>query len=50
MNKFTNEQLKAALVELYTTNELAAYQLAFDELNYRIGDDAFDSWLDEVGI
>ena len=50
MNKFTNEQLKAALVELYKINELAAYQLAFDELNARMGDDAFDSWLDEVGI
>ena len=50
MNKFTTKQLKAALVELHKTNENAAYQLAFDELNCRMGDDAFDSWLAEVGI
>ena len=50
MNKFTTEQLKAALVELYKLDELAAYQLAFDELNSRMGDDAFDLWLDEAGI
>ena len=50
MNKFTTEQLKAALIDLYKTNETGAYQLAFDELNRRMGDDAFDAWLDEVGI
>jgi|GEM_PF-3223908 len=50
MNKYTTAQLKAALVELHKMDELAAYQLAFNELNRRMGDDAFDAWCDEVGI
>ena len=50
MNKFTTAQLKAALIELHKTNETKAYQLAFDEMNLRMGYDAFDAWLDEVGI
>lgn len=50
MKKFTTTQLKNALIELHKTNETGAYQLAFDELNRRMGDDAFDAWCDEVGI
>jgi hypothetical protein len=29
---------------------LAAYALAFDELNRRMGDQAFDAWLDANGL
>lgn len=53
MNKFTTEQLKAALLGLRTRNDQdgnAAYALAFDELHSRMGDDAFDSWLDANGL
>lgn len=53
MNKFTTEQLKAALLELYKRNDQdsnAAYALAFEELNRRMGDQAFDAFLDANGL
>lgn len=53
MNKYSTGQLKAALIELHKRNDEAAnraYRMTFDELNARMGDDAFDAWLEEVGI
>ena len=49
MLKFTTTQLQAATIELFARNDAdstAAYQLAFDELHKRMGDTAFDAWLD----
>lgn len=53
MNKFTTEQLKEALIGLYARKDEdsnAAYALAFDELNRRMGDQAFDAFLDANGL
>lgn len=53
MDKFTTKQLQDALLGLYRKNDAdsnAAYQMTFDELHRRMGDDAFDAWLDSVGI
>lgn len=53
MNKYSTSQLKAALIELHKRNDEdsnRAYRLTFDELNARMGGDAFDAWLQEVGI
>ena len=53
MSKYTTEQLKAALIELHKMNSEdagRAFRIAFDELNARMGDDAFDSFLDSTGI
>lgn len=53
MNKFTTEQLKEALIGLYGRKDEdsnAAYALAFDELNRRMGDQAFDAFLDANGF
>lgn len=54
MNKFTTFQLQNALVELRArpnsdSEAFAAYQMVFSELNERMGDDAFDAWLDGMG-
>lgn len=49
MSKFTTEQIKAAVKELYARNDAevnAAYRMAFDELESRLGGDAIDAWLD----
>jgi len=50
MNKFTTAQLKAALIGLYSRNEPDAYAMVFDELNRRMGDEAFDAFLDKSGL
>jgi hypothetical protein len=51
MNKFTTQQLKDAFIELAARKDAdAAYRLAFDELERRLGDDEFDSFLDSVGV
>lgn len=53
MNKYSTSQLKSALIELHKRNDEAAnraYRVTFDELHRRMGDDAFDSWLEEAGI
>jgi hypothetical protein len=53
MNKFTTEQLQAALIGLRARNDQdsnAAYALAFDELHSRMGDQSFDAWLDANGL
>lgn len=53
MGKFTTKQLQDALIGLYGKKDAdsnAAYQMTFDELHSRMGDDAFDAWCDSVGI
>ncbi len=53
MNKFTTEQLQAALLGLYARSDaeaFAAYQMTFDEVAARMGDEAFDAWCEENGI
>lgn len=55
MEKYTTEQLKSALIGLHkmkTTDplNLKAYQLAFDELEKRMGSESFDKWLDDNNI
>jgi hypothetical protein len=53
MSNLTTKQLKDAMIELYSnkTNEaLAAYQLAFDLLEAKIGEDKFDQFLDAYGM
>ena len=52
MSKFTTEQLKAALVELRNKSDAdstAAFQMAFDEVAERIGDECFDAWCEQQG-
>ena len=52
MEKFTTEQLKQALIGLRAKNDAdseAAFELAFDEVAERMGDDAFDAWCDSLG-
>lgn len=49
MNNFSTAQLQQALVALHARNDAeanAAYQMTFDELHSRMGDDAFDTFLD----
>ena len=48
MNKYTTQQLKTALRTLYTMNQPDAYAMVFDELHSRMGDEAFDAFIDEV--
>lgn len=50
MNKFSTEQLKSALIELSKSDNLQAYQLAFDELESRLNEVTFDAFLDEAGL
>lgn len=53
MNKFTTEQLQNALLGLYNKKDAdsnAAYAMTFEELNLRMGDDAFDAFLDANGL
>ena len=52
MNKFTTEQLKAALVGLHSKTDAdseAAFQMTFDEVCNRMGDEAFDAWCEAQG-
>ena len=53
MDKFTTKQLQDALVDLYAKNDedsKVAYAMAFDELHRRMGDEAFDAFLDKHGL
>lgn len=53
MSKFTTEQLQQALVGLHARNDAGsndAYAMTFDELHRRMGDDAFDAFLDANGL
>ncbi len=53
MNKYTTEQLQAALIGLYARKDEdanAAYRMTFEELNKRMGDEAFDQFLDTNNI
>lgn len=53
MKKYTTQQLKDATLGLYKMKgqeALRAYQLAFGELEKRLGEDAFLEWCDSVGI
>jgi hypothetical protein len=53
MIKFTTEQLQDALVALYSRNDIAskaAYEMTFDEVAKRMGDEAFDAWCESVGF
>lgn len=53
MNKFNTEQLKTALIGFSKLNDEdsnAAFQITFDELHKRMGDEAFDKFLDENGM
>jgi hypothetical protein len=48
MEKFTTKQLQNALVGLYkmkTKEAFDAYQMTFEEVEKRMGDD-FDAWMD----
>lgn len=49
MQKFTTSQLQAALISLRATNENDAYEMTFDEVAKRMGDDAFDAWCESLG-
>lgn len=53
MNKFTTAQLQAALVALRARTDadgVAAYEMTFDEVARRMGDEAFDAWCEKVGF
>lgn len=49
MEKFTTEQLKAALIELRETSHSDAWDMTFDEVCRRMGDEAFDAWCEAQG-
>lgn len=52
MNKFTTAQLQAALIGLRSKNDadsVAAYEMTFEEVARRMGDEAFDVWCDAQG-
>ena len=52
MNKFTTSQLQQALIELRThadSDAVTAYEMTFDEVCRRMGDEAFDQWCEEQG-
>lgn len=53
MNNFTAKQLKDAMIELYNRKDAAseaAYRLAFDLLEGKIGGDKLDQFLDAYGF
>lgn len=50
LSSYTTQQLKDAMAEFAKMDELEAYQLAFCELHARLGDEAFDSFCDEMGV
>jgi hypothetical protein len=49
MNKFSTAQLQAALIELRNGTQIEAWCITFDEVNRRMGDDAFDAWCEALG-
>ena len=52
MSKYTTEQLKAALIGLRAMNTPdadAAFEMTFDEVHRRMGDEAFDAWGEAQG-
>lgn len=52
MDKFTTEQLQAALVELHKRDDseaVAAFEMTFDEVARRMGDEEFDCWCEAQG-
>jgi len=53
MNKFTTTQLQDALIALRAKTDedsVIAYQMTFDEVARRMGDEAFDMWCEKVGF
>ena len=52
MDKFTTEQLKSALIGLRSKTDAdseSAFQMTFDEVCARMGDEAFDAWCESLG-
>lgn len=52
MSKYTTKQLQQALIGLRDRQDadgVAAYQMTFDELAHRMGDEAFDAWCEAQG-
>lgn len=52
MEKYTTEQLQEALIGLRTRSDKEAsdaYEMVFDELCNRMGDEAFDVWCTQQG-
>lgn len=53
MEKFTTAQLQKALIGLRAradADSVAAYEMTFDELHRRMGDEAFDAWCEAQGF
>lgn len=53
MSKYTTKQLQEALIALRSRTDadgVAAYEMTFDEVANRMGDEAFDAWCDKVGF
>lgn len=53
MNNYSVQQLKDALINLYSLSgdvNLKAYQLCFELLEAKIGEDAMDSFLEAYNI
>jgi len=53
MNKFTTSQLQQALISLRARTDadsVAAYEMTFDEVARRMGDEAFDAWCEAQGF
>ncbi len=53
MNNFTSQQLKDAMIDLYNKKDAsseAAYRMAFDMLENKIGGDKLDQFLDAYGL
>ena len=52
MDKFTTAQLQQALIGLRSRTDadaVAAFEMTFDELASRMGNDEFDAWCDSQG-
>lgn len=52
MNKFTLKQLQDALIALHPRADddaVAAFEMTFDEVHRRMGDEAFDAWCESQG-
>lgn len=53
MTNWTVNQLKDAMIELYSKNDSAssaAYRIAFDLLEQKIGEEKLDQFLDAYGF
>lgn len=53
MSKFTTKQLQDALIGLRAKTDadsVSAYEMTFDEVARRMGDEAFDAWCEKVGF